>query len=204
MKARYIVFEGIDGSGKGTMIGFLCDWLIKNYYTPIRLVEPSYGKYGLEIRQFLKEKNEPPRDRQLTLFTLDREDHVTDKIFPALQFVRNHRKFVIVQDRFYFSTCAYQAHTDEEVIKFLREQQLIAPKPDMVIYLDIPVETALERISKSRDSKSVYENIEKLKRVDRNYRLIVEEGSENVFWIDADLSPDAVFHNVLTVVKPEL
>lgn len=182
---KYIVFEGIDGSGKSTQLDHCCTWLMRRSWTPIRLCEPSYGRFGLEIRKRLIRREALSRGDQIEMFTLDREDHVRCKVQPLLEFVARHSKFVIMQDRYYLSAPAYQASGEDEMMDLLRQQQIIAPRPDLVVLLDIPADTAIGRLNTARRNKAIFERIEVLERVRSNYLFLAREGSERVEIVDA-------------------
>ena len=183
---KYIVFEGIDGSGKSVQADHCCNWLTELAWTPIRLCEPSFGKYGLEIRERLMRREPLTRDEQVELFTLDREDHVKRKVRPLLEFVAANPNFVIVQDRYYLSAPAYQAYSTTEMYQLLKQQQSIAPKPDLVLLLDISAASAIRRLTTSRESRSIFEDVRVLERVRQNYLFLAREGSEPVEIVDAD------------------
>ena len=159
----YVVFEGIDGSGKTTQLTLLCDRLRRLFYTPIRLAEPTYGIYGKNIREHMRKGDGISMERQRELFTLDRREHVKKKLKPALEFIRANESFVIVQDRYYLSASAYQADGEVDMLTLLKEQQSIAPKPDYVFLIDVSPKEAMQRLLKgSPDDLTLFENEEKL------------------------------------------
>ncbi len=182
---KYIAFEGIDGAGKSTQIALLSAWLTKRYYTAIQLCEPTYGRHGARVRKRMLENENMSRDEQIRLFTLDREEHVKTKLGPLLEFVADHPFFLVVQDRYYLSAPAYQAAGKAAMIALLRQQQEIAPKPDIVFLLDVPVETAVERVANSGKKPAVFERKEVLEEVRYNYLFLAEEGSEHIKVMDS-------------------
>lgn len=193
----HIVFEGIDGSGKTTLAAALCRRLTRCYYTGIRISEPTYGKYGREIRGQMARNENRPRDAQHELFTLDRREHVERKIKPLLSFIEDNPSFVLVQDRYYLSAPAYQATSEDEMRAKLKEQQGFAPKPAIVFLVDIPSEVAVERIRKSRKSATLFESAEALQEVRERYLFLVSEGSEPIEVIDGTLSPEILCERVI-------
>ena len=193
----HIVFEGIDGSGKTTLAAALCRRLTRCYYTGIRISEPTYGKYGLEIRGQMARNENRPREAQHELFTMDRREHVETKINPLLSFIANNPSFILVQDRYYLSAPAYQATNEDEMRAKLKEQQGFAPKPDMVFLVDIPAEVAVERIRKNRKSATLVESAEKLPAVRQRYLFLASEGSERVEVIDGTQSPEILCEKVI-------
>jgi dTMP kinase len=99
-----IDFEGIDGSGKTTQAEMSLNHL-SSLGIPVKLFrEPTNGKYGIVIRDILSGrvlKKSP--EEVLDLFIKDREENVTMNIQPALK-----NKEVVLLDRYYYSTMAYQ------------------------------------------------------------------------------------------------
>ena len=194
---RYIAFEGIDGSGKSTQIALLCDWLVRRYYTPIRLLEPSYGRYGRAVRKSMDAGDDLPVEKQIELFTLDRKDHVRQKIQPLLRFVRDNNYFVLVQDRCYLSAPAYQAVGTTAIVALLRMQQEFAPKPDVSFLIDTPVAEALRRKRRAVERCNLFETAKILQRARENYLFLAGEGTENITVVDGSKGRTEVHRAVL-------
>lgn len=197
---RYIVFEGIDGSGKSTQVSLLCDRLEKFSYTAVRLVEPSYGQYGTRIRAIMNEGEDLSIEKQREIFTLDRREHVERKIKPLLVFIEENDSFVIVQDRYYLSASAYQARSEGEMHAVLSEQQSFAPKPDIVFLLDVPVEIAMERLTRGGMKQSIFEKPDLLDEIRVRYLTLAEEKSEPIQVIDASLPPEEVSQEIREIL----
>lgn len=200
MSSSHIVFEGIDGSGKTTQLELASGSAARSGKTPIELAEPTHGKHGLQIRNAMARGIQIPLAEQRRLFTLDRKEHVEQKIAPLRTFVANHRGFLILQDRYYFSAPAYQADSDDDVIPRLHEQQAFAPKPDIFLILDLAPDVALARIASERKTR-LFEDISTLETARRRYLMLAEERSENAIVIDADRPPDVVHSAVMDVLR---
>jgi dTMP kinase len=170
----YVAFEGIDGSGKDTQLALLARRLEREGITPIILHEPSYGVHGRRIRASLRSITDNI-ENQRALFTMDRIDHVATKIAPALAFVRANPGFVILQNRSILSAAAYQPRGVEDVgLRETIEAELrIAPMPDAIIILDLPVEIALDRIA-SEGSPTTLERPDRLAAAGGRYRRLSE------------------------------
>lgn len=159
-KGILIAMEGIDGTGKSTQIRLLAGYLRDKGCGVIETREPTDGPYGRKIRELYVDRSQCTLEEELTLFVEDRRQHVSEVIGPALAEGK-----VVVTDRYYFSTAAYQgaAGMDPDEV-FARNS--FAPCPDMVILLTMPPETSLVRIRESRGEElNDFEQQDQLKRV---------------------------------------
>ena len=145
----FIVFEGIDGSGKSTHIKALAKELKGRGYNVIQTSEPSKDRIGNFIRRYA-ERN----DHRLTpetealLFAADRFEHVMTVVEPALK-----RGRIVISDRYLYSSLAYQGAGGLD-LDWIREMNRFAPKPDLGILLDLPPEFSLQRVERR---KTVFE-----------------------------------------------
>lgn len=180
----FIVFEGVDGSGTSTQSELLVDYFKGKGSTCYLTCEPSNGPIGNMIRQGMKgrvsfSKGENPLlpdgdlfDEQMAyLFAADRHDHLYNPIDGVMNQVKNGA--VVISTRYYFSSFAYHCSSEEDfaLVKTLNSR---FPQPDLVIYLDNPVEESLKRMS-TRAFSDEYENERKLLQVKSNYSKIFEE-----------------------------
>lgn len=204
MMLKYIAFEGIDYAGKGTQIALLSDWLACRYYTPITLFEPTYGQYGKRIRKCIIERCTLPIAEQVELFTQDRREHVRWKVKPLLEFVKSHTSFLIIQDRCYLSAPAYQADSEVSMMSLLRGQQSIAPRPDIIFLIDVPVVEALQRRVKSGMDAGIFERKETLERARRNYLFLARRCSERIEVVDGCGPRESVAEEIIKILSKEL
>jgi dTMP kinase len=156
-----LVIEGIDGSGKTTQAERLAVSLMSDGYDVLSLREPTDGRWGKAIRQaaHANERRKDP-EREYELFLLDRRQNVEENIAPALSAGR-----VVVLDRYYFSTMAYQGARGLEPGRIRVENEAFAPVPDRVFYISITVAEGLRRISQDRGGFTSFEREEYLNRV---------------------------------------
>ena len=155
-----IAFEGIDGSGKSTQLPLLADWLRGQGCAVVETREPTDGPYGREIRALYRDRSRVSRERELELFVLDRRQHVTECILPALEQGR-----IVLTDRYYFSTAAYQGAGGSDPAAIFAANAF-APEPDLVLLLTLPVGEGVARIRDLRgETLNDFEQQEQLEKV---------------------------------------
>lgn len=175
MRGRFIVLEGIDGSGKTTQVERLRQWLPQSGLMPdgSQLVvtrEPGGTALGRELRRILLEEREAltPRGRaELLLMMADRAQHVATVIEPAL--AAGHW---VLCDRFSGSTEAYQGYGRGLPLQEIQELQVIATgnlKPDLVLWLFLPVDMAIERLGQRKQNRIDKQGEAFFRRVHRGY-----------------------------------
>lgn len=135
-----LVLEGIDGTGKSTQSKLLAEALRERGMRVITSREPTDGPYGTRLRNSATTGRLSPEE-ELQLFLQDRCEHVETLITPALEAGE-----VVILDRYYFSSMAYQGVRGFDPAEIRRANEEFAPQPDLLLHLDLPVDTALERI----------------------------------------------------------
>lgn len=151
MAGSFIVFEGPDGSGKSSMVEEARRHLEVKGVAASFVQDPGGTKIGQQLRSVLLDaKNaEMCALTELLLYVASRAQLVEEVIRPALE-----RGEVVVSDRFTMSTLVYQGVNGALPEKRLKEVVGLgveAVRPDHVILLDVPAETGLARVGKSRD-----------------------------------------------------
>lgn len=189
---KLIALEGIDGCGKSTVQKYLAAQLSAMGYDTVMLVEPTDGKYGRELRERARRHERPDPQRETELFILDRKEDVRKNILPALE-----RGAVVILDRYYISTAAYQGSRGLSVSDIIRRNEEFAPVPDLVIILDIQPDEGLKRVGKrgELDGFEVKEYLEKVRAI---YLDLAKKRGFRV--IDAARPLQKVQQDVLTAV----
>jgi dTMP kinase len=141
----FIVFEGIDGTGKSTQLHLLAEKLRKLGYAVVATREPTDGPYGQKIRELFSDRGAVSREEELELFIADREQHVKQVIAPALA-----DGCVVICDRYYLSTVAYQGANGMDQEQILKKNENF-PAPDLAIILEIEAAHGIHRIQKQRN-----------------------------------------------------
>ena len=191
-KGLFIVFDGIDGSGKSTILAKMNEYLKNLGYEVVTTHEPSSSKYGLEIKEVVNRKKEVSKEELLRLFKLDREENVAHEVLPALD-----KKKIVICDRYYHSTLAYDLEI-EEWPKFLEG----VIKPDLTLIFDVNVTLGLTRITQkySEEKKTIFEEPEILDKTRQKFILMPRYLEENIEIIDASKT----ISEVLAKVKEEV
>jgi dTMP kinase len=168
----FIVFEGIDGSGKTTQARLLVSNLMKMGINAIFTREPSDGTYGQQIRQ-AKERFTAVEEEKL--FREDRKEHLEKIILPAL-----NSGLSIVCDRYIYSSVAYQGARGLDYLKILEENLKFAPLPDITFILEVSAADGMQRIKQGRTSVTVFEIESELTRVGEIYTSLQDASIERI------------------------
>jgi dTMP kinase len=193
-KRKFICIEGVDGSGKTTQAKRLVRNLRSRGYDAIYTTEPSDGKIGALIRDFvLSRKSRISVGLEALLFAADRVDHVQADVEPLLK-----QGKIVVCDRYVCSSLAYQGAAGLD-LDWMDCVNRFALKPDLTLFLDVPPEVGLSRL---RRKKSVMETAKNLKNVREVYLILVQQN--RMILLDGSKPVDKVAENVLKVVLEEL
>jgi dTMP kinase len=159
-KGILIVFEGIDGAGKSTQAEILMKKLLAKGLDVVYFREPTKGRWGRKIRKKALYPDSLTPEEELDLFQRDRKENVEKNLKPALE-----KKKIIVLDRYYYSTIAYQGAKgiDKKRIRQMNEEFVI--KPDLVFILDIDPQKGLKRIETRKKKDRLFEQEEYLVKV---------------------------------------
>ena len=193
-------FEGIEGVGKSTQINLLKDYLEINGYSTEVLREPGSTITGESIRSILLDSKENlSSESELLLMFAARAQLISEK-------VNNSNSDIILFDRFYDASVAYQGFGRNLSIDFI--QSLIGfincPEPRLTFLLDISVQDGFER--KVNDVKDRIESAgnEFFQKVREGYLEIAKNNQNRIKVIDAMQSIDDINKSIIDHVKPLL
>ena len=187
-----IVFEGIDGTGKSTQTRQLVEWLREQGHRVVLSREPTDGAYGTRLRQSAT-TGRLSAEEELQLFLQDRREHVETLIEPALAAGE-----IVVLDRYYFSTMAYQGVRGFDPREIRRVNEEFAPVPDLLLVLDVPLDVALERVGVRDGELNAFEQREALAKCQAVFQSLGGEPFCRI--IDAGGNPDEVAEMVREAV----
>jgi len=203
-RGKLIVLEGLDGSGKTTQIGRI-EKHLKNFGLEVIVTkEPQDDRpIGQLLRRVLTQDEKTDLRVAASLFAADRLDHITrpDGLIEALE-----RGAYVLCDRYYLSNYAYNmVDVDIEWIMALNSEATKLCKPDLHVYVDVPAEVALSRITK-RGEKELFENLERLNKVHDNYDALIEalKDSENIFRVDGTHDSHIVFAKIRDYIDEKI
>ncbi len=183
-----LAFEGIDGSGKSTQARLMADWAEARGLEVVRTREPTHGPWGQKIRNARFTARLSPED-ELAAFMADRQEHVTQVLRPALA-----RGALVVIDRYYYSTVAYQGARGFDPKVLLAQNRAFAPVPDMVVLVDVDPHVSLARIQSRGEGQDLFENLSQLSQV---RALFLSLTDAHITLIDGNRAEEVVFTDVL-------
>lgn len=170
-----ITLEGVEGSGKSTMIRYLKDFLESRGKSVVVTREPGGIDIAEQIRSVILDKNNTKMDgrTEALLYAAARRQHLVEKIIPSLTEGK-----IVLCDRFIDSSLAYQGHARglgiDEVLT-INEFAIGTFMPNLTLYLDLDPQTGLSRIRKNEERE-----VNRLDLEEIHFHVQVREGYEEV------------------------
>lgn len=207
MRGLFITLEGADGCGKSTQAAILADRIAATGREVVRLREPGGTAVSEKIRALVldPENSEMAPECELLLFEASRAQLVRQVIEPALA-----RGAVVVCDRFYDSTFAYQAagrSLAEQTIRAANALGSCGVAPDRTLVLDMDTDAALSRATRDGADRMEAEGVAFQRRVREGYLRLVAEEPRRVRRVDATGTVEEVagrLADALTDLLPDL
>jgi len=198
---NFIVFEGLDRSGKSTQAKLLYEFFKKNKIKSTLTHEPTENKIGTLIRQSLKDENIAHETLAL-LFSADRYEHLHNKNDGVLKQINDGN--IVICDRYLFSSLAYQSiNVDKKKLVLLNDYIL----PECIIYLDFDIENEnFDATFKTRGKPNISDFYEKKKyqvQIYKNYQEIIEGYSSftKIFKISAYLQEKEIHKKIINFIN---
>lgn len=189
---KFIVIEGLDGSGQSTQSKLLKDFLIKKRFKVILTKEPTLNsEAGKKIRRVLDKKEKTPPKKLQELFANDRKEHLKKIIIPALK-----KGKIVISDRYFFSSFAYGA-ADGLNLQWLIKINDKFLLPDLTFILKVSPKICIKRIEKRNKGKerTLFEEKDKLAKVWEIYKILPKK-FENIEIIDGEKKIKDVFTKI--------
>lgn len=204
MKGLFITLEGVEGCGKSTQIKLLSKFLLEKGIEHVVAREPGGTEIGDKIRKILLDVSNANMEplTELLLYAASRAQHVLEIIEPALKSGK-----VVLCDRFYDSTHAYQGHARGIDSELVDRSILIATgglKPELTFLLDIPAEVGIERATKKGIDRLEGEKLVFHKKVRQGFLKLAKEEPHRILVVDAMCGVDELQIKLRHVLEEKL
>jgi len=187
-----ITVEGIDGSGKSTLVKALHEHLISNNINAMVTKEPGATPLGKQLRAILQTQPMPVDPKaEFLMFAADRAQHIRDIIKPALA-----QGNIIISDRMADSSVVYQGYgrgLNIPAIESVNKWVMDGVQPDITIYLRISIEEAERRLTKRAVEKTAFEKEKRefTQRLIDGFEALFAQ-RDNIITIDAEQPADTL------------
>ncbi len=199
MKYKFITFEGVEGCGKSTQSKLLFDYLQQKNIQSILTREPGGTKAAEEIRQILisGDINKLDGISETLLNFAARRDHVEKLIKPSLKDNK-----IVICDRFFDSTFAYQGYGHKEdlkIIENIKNNSIGNFAPDVTFLIDVDVENTLKRVKDNNRYEDM--NLEFHKRVGNGFLQIAQNNKDRFQIIDGTKSISQIHQQIISFLQ---
>ncbi len=194
-KGKFIVVEGLDGSGKSTQMKLVKEMLEASGKRVFLTAEPTDFETGTYLRRILSNSEEKDMYLQAALFLADRIEHIAHPENGIAKYLDDG--YIVLCDRYYYSSFAYQGTaTDMKWVMDINLKCERLPVPDLCIFLDVNPDTCKRRIDEVREKPELYEkDIDKMRQIRNNFLSVLSTLSDthNIEIIDANSDIDTIF-----------
>lgn len=210
-RGKFIVVEGIEGSGKSTQLRMLASRIRESNLPCVVTREPGGTTLADRVRSILLDPHEEGMDplSELFLYSASRRQHVVEVVQPALE-----SGVLLLSDRFTDATLAYQGYGRTLPLDMLRSINRWATggiEPDLTVIFDLDELAGLERARERNESAGLHaesrlegEDLKFHRRVREGYLAIAESEPERCAVIDASGSPEEVFERLTATIVARL
>jgi len=205
VRGFFVVFEGIEGAGKSTLMQRLSRELEKRGI-PFKTTREPGGPYTAEaIREIILRKDLPIEPMtELFLLMASRYENTVKTIIPALE-----EGYVVISDRYRDSSVAYQGYgrgIPVEFIEELNEKATLGLKPDLVFIIDISVEEMLRRIDSRGGEKNRMDSqeIDFYRKARMGYLLMARENPDRYVVLDGTMSEDELIAKIMDIMREKM
>jgi len=191
--SRFIVFEGLDGSGTSTQMKLLEERLLHHHVPVTFTSEPTDRSIGRYIRTVLNREESVLPQTMAMLYAADRNEHVNGAENGIRKLAQNRW---VVCDRYIFSSLAYQSI--DCGYDFVRNLNSAFPLPEHLLFLDVPPEVCEARLA-ARGNQDIFENTAFQQKVYLQYKEILSDFGNTptrIHRIDGTQSADKVASDI--------
>jgi len=190
---KFIVFEGLDGSGQTTQVNLLKEFLARKGFKVISTKEPTLdSRAGKKIRKVLDKELAVSAKKLQGLFAKDRAKHLKKIIIPNLKSGK-----VVISDRYLFSSLAYGA-ADGVDLDYLISLNKKFLEPDLTIFLKTSPRVCVERIKKRGEKITLFEKERQLEKVWKIFEKLSKK-FRNIVVLDGEKSIKEIQENIKKV-----
>ena len=194
-----ISIEGIDGSGKSTLAKNLSNLLQNKQYKVLLTREPGGTPFGMHVRELIIQRDILHCSKaQYLLFAADRAQHFEEVVIPALQ-----SNTIVISDRLSDSSLAYQCYGNGlsiDMVTMINQWTMNSIKPDVTIYVRVPLDVALERVAQRNNGITSFEKKEFLEKVLDGFEALYKKRTD-VVQIDGTQSSEMVTQQTYTAIE---
>ena len=195
---KFIVIEGLDGSGKSTVTKLLAERFAANNLPCHVTFEPTANPMGKLLRAILSgEVKNIENDSFALLFAADRYQHLKSEMLPAL--AHSH----VICDRYYYSSMAYQGIDAETLERVVAYNQAVMPirKPDIVFFLNVTPQACVQRIAARGETVNIYDSLPALTLRYERFMAAIDrmKATDNIVFVGSDTAtPEEVVEQMWT------
>lgn len=205
MKGRFITFEGLDGSGKTTVIRNVISHFNQFPKTGSFMYsrEPGGNQIAEAIRKVILNEKFVNMDArtEVLLFAAARRQHLVENVLPALDEGK-----IVMSDRFVDSSLVYQGagrKVGMDAVKQINQFATNGLTPELTIYFEIDPQVGLQRIQKNRQdevNRLDKDQLEFYQRVHQGYLQLAHDDPQRIKVVDASQSIEKVTNDVLLIL----
>lgn len=188
---NFWVLEGLDGAGTTTQLKNLEAYMMDKGLPVFRTAEPTVYETGKFIRRVLSGEVKVPQSTVAYLFAADRDNHLNNPEYGIKAHLAKGE--TVISDRYFFSSFAYQSiGFDPDAVMMLNSR---FPYPELVLYVDTPVEDCISRIDSRGTDKEIYEKLDYQRLVHENYESFFKRLPEGcrLIRVDGTLTREEIF-----------
>lgn len=198
----FVTFEGVEGSGKTTLINRLYDEMLRLGYPVVKTREPGGNKISEQIRNIILDVDNCEMDyrTEALLYAASRRQHLVEVIRPALE-----AGATVICDRFLDSSLAYQGYARGLGIEKVYDINLYATEgilPDVTVYIDVAPEEGLSRITNShrKVDRLDLETAAFHTKVREGYLLVAGMFPDRIRVVDGSQPLDRIYADIKEIV----